>query len=205
MAEIVEIPDLFDPYLMELSVCAKLRLRGTHLSQPLKKLEDNRLTARAEGFEESSGGLFVELFSGGKVKNHLHVNLLLRPNIWKRTDKLSPILEIQSSLGTFVGVRADTIVGGEFLVPTEDLAKNSFIRSATKYTKIAGIRATRTSETFSAEPSGTFYRLRWTKLESNYFAIVLEIKRASMISPTYLRESKAAVMKSFRDIIHVKK
>jgi hypothetical protein len=201
MMDHLEIPDLDDPFLMELSVCAKVRTRNSRLLSEMKKLNTNRMTALVGDFVKGEAELYAQIFGGGEIKNHLHVNVLIRPNGWQKKAFLSSVRKVQDAARQFFGLSADLIIRGEFLIPISELPKKCFIRDARKETRIAGMKANRTGENFVFKNHPFMYRLRWADFGKDHVVVMLDVNQTMKIETGYLQKSKSAVLKAFRTLI----
>src|SRR5215469_5481134 len=92
MAELVEIPGLDDVDLVELAVCGQLHVRGPKAIAKLKKLEKGLTSEVADLGDDVV--LYIQLFSGGPIKNHLHVNMLFRGSDWPGSQDLVPVEQV---------------------------------------------------------------------------------------------------------------
>lgn len=195
MEETIEIPDLLHPYLMELSVCAKLRTKKKALLSKLAKLRPPIVATLSK-----SSGMYAQVFGGGQVKEHLHVDVMLRPPDWKAKSELRPLASLQSALGQFIGSQADVIVSGEFLVERNELPKDHFIRAAKKRMKIGGTSAERTGESFvlSTKP---YRALRWSDFGDGYVLVALEFRFMTEIERDYLLKSKVILLNAFHSLV----
>ncbi|HEX3356592.1 MAG TPA: hypothetical protein VHS31_06380 [Tepidisphaeraceae bacterium] len=206
MPESIEIPHLHDPFLMELSVCGKIRTSKKATLSRLEKLDKGRMAARTYDYQEVSASVFAELFGGGRPnKNHLHVNLVIRPSKWQPSGGLASSKKLQNTISQFIGLGADLIIRGEFLLAVSKLAKASFIRVAMKERTIGGVKVERIGETFIAKPNNLIHQLKWSDFGNKHVLIVIDVHKSIKIGPDYLQHSKQLVLKAFRSIILVEK
>jgi len=186
---------------MEISVCARLRTRSPRILAQLKKLSKTRMTARFEIFKKADASEYVELFGGGPIKTHLHVNLLIRPNNWKAGAAVHSLIALKKSLQQFVDVKADLMIDAEFMLSISELPSDGFIRSAMKETNIRGVKARRTGESYVAKVGEPIFRVRWSDFGDGYVLVTVGIKESMRIGPSYLADSKAAILKAFRTFV----
>jgi hypothetical protein len=196
MAMKIEIPDLFDPYLMELSVCGRIGIKDKKSLSILNHLYDNPLIGIV-----NKSSTYAEVFGGGEIKNHLHVNIVIRPPSWAQKQKFRPLSALQSALGNFLGVGGRFRIRGEFLVEKSDLPKDGFIRAAMKRTEVVGIRATRLGETYALESEEPYSQFRWMDFGKGYILAILDIESSMKIEADYLLKSKSAIVWAFRRLI----
>ncbi|HWE96532.1 MAG TPA: hypothetical protein VG269_21400 [Tepidisphaeraceae bacterium] len=197
MDETVEIPALADdPYLLDLSVCGMLRTRNQRILNQLKRLDKGRMVAR--GKREN---LIVQLFSGGNVKNHLHVNLLLRPPKWKPDREWTSIEDLQAAIAAFSGIDVNASIRGQFIVPISELPKSGIIRLGMTEAK-HGLAMKQTSQTMSFDDP-VISQLSWTLLKKNttYVNIGLAVRKTSTIGPEYLSDCEAFAYRAFNALI----
>jgi hypothetical protein len=198
-ADQFEIPTLDHPFLMELQVCGRVRTRDKKTAALLARLARSKIIAAI-----SDEGLYVEVFGGCGIKNHLHVDITVgdrrgRPGMKTLTD-------VQKVLAGYTGKRADVFVRGEYFIEIQKLPVNGIVRSALIEKEAAGLLVKQTGQTLKFRDNKRVERLSWQLSSSEQFVTVaIDVKSSVVINPEYLRDCEAMVNGAFRALVHTEK
>jgi hypothetical protein len=199
MAEKILIPDLLVPHLMEFGVCGSLRTRNPKQLKALKLIAKERTAIVSHLTRDATQ--YVQLGGGGNVKNHLHVDVVVRPRSWKSKSDLSSISTIENAIEQFVGAKAKLITRGEFLLEISTLPKKSFLREAMKGMTVDGAKARVTSGHLAMESGGPLRRVVWSLFSKDSVVVALHVVQDGVINLNYLQDCKASVLRTFRTVI----
>lgn len=198
------IPRLDHPYMVEFSACGTVRTRDKATINRLARLEKNRLVARLDGGTRPA--MFVQVFSGGMVKNHLHVNVIVRPSNWIDESELTSLEKVQATLSRFTGKLANVSVEGKFFVSVSELSPDGLVRSAMAERKASGLAVKQTAQTLKFSDSGGLDELEWSLTsDGEYVVIGIAVDASVEIDSSYLSLCESLVTDAFDVLVPIER
>jgi len=198
MPETLEIPELGDENLIELTVRGRLRNTASKPKGKLKKLEDGIL-ARVGGKKSVR---YIDVFGSTTGDNHLHVDVMVRPPAWARDKRLRPLGEVQSAIMDFAGLPIDVRIIGEFIVEVSELPERGVIRSAMSGARHAGLTTRQTAQTLTINDVA-IKELKWFQPTAAEELVVISLaaQKLAHIESGYLLECENFIVQNFNTLV----
>jgi hypothetical protein len=149
--------------------------------------------------------VYVEIFGGGQIKNHVHINVAHRWADWKEIEPVA-ISKVQIALASLSGLQVKSTVMAEFICPMKNLPKSGFVRSSFGAWKKNASGIGLKSQTISvSNPKGPLREIGWMSMGQKLVRIRMIFRIATKIKPKYLLRFEEYVDSAFNLIIMEKK
>jgi hypothetical protein len=175
MEDQISIPTLHHKSFLKLVVCCQAQRPSKTTSAALKHLANKSMVARVSPHEH------IELFGGGRVPNHIHINLC-RWDEMPGKERPVPLMRIRESLMNFMGARLTADISAFFVTPLKQLPLHGLVRRTSSRTTYAGLGVKQTSQTLTIV-DGPVSALAW-RLDRDEKNVAVRID-ANGASPFY--------------------
>jgi hypothetical protein len=137
-------------------------------------------------FRKTSKTYYVRFVTGGRVKNHFHIEIASAAMISPVPESTAKLREIQECFSNVEGLAIDIKAGAEFESRTVDLPDRGLIRLFTAENRLGEVSMKMTRGVFTLSGSPV-RRISWNLFDgSDRVSTIIEGQRAGVVSATYL-------------------